>query len=815
MSAALITSIKYNVRIFRRDGPFLIASVLALGLGIGASTVTFGIVDLLWLKPLPFNDPENIVQIVRAGRNGLADLVSTPLVLGWQKAPAIEALGAYTLFPTGLNLETGDQPVRVAGMPVSADFFTVFGVKAAFGRTLVPYDTRPGAPLSVLLSDRFWKSNFNGNPRMLGTSVRMNKEVYTVVGVMPPSFRFPTSADVWIPLQLPVTSTDPTNLYLAVAKLKPGVSIGQAAQQLNAIMTIIANGYPAGTFTGVKAVVLPLQKYLAGSVSLLIMIVTCAVSLVVLIACVNFGILLLGSLSGHSKDIAVRIALGANRLSLARELLVGSILLALTGYAVGLLFAWVSGNLAMRFLTTMPQVSRSVFNVPVLLFSLLLAILIGLIVGLAPIARLTSIPVEQSLRDNADWASGGRTRQRLRRVIIVCEVAFSMVLLVGTGVFVKGLLQAINAKPGFEPENVLTFEMSYPQQLCADRKKFNLFTNSVLTGLSTIPAVQQAASTSTLPLERGPDFPFTFNAGSGAGDIVGDAEFRVISPDYFRAMVIPVREGRALGASDTADTEPVAIINEQMARQYWPAGNALGQYLTVAKSLGPGWSDSTPRRVVGIFGNVRELALDQNAPATMFVPYTQVKAPLLSSLMFCEIPSRFVVKTAAIPGSMIEQVERKVHEIDPAQALAEIKPMDRILEESIETRRLTGMVLGIFSSAAILLAILGTYSIMAQSVIQRRREIAMRMALGATSDQVFKIVLMDAVKLGCFGTALGLLLIFILWWIVQSLISGFQAPALVLWVPVSVALVLLAAVAAIIPARRAAKTDPLPMLRSI
>jgi putative ABC transport system permease protein len=813
MFATLFTSIKYNVRLFRRDWPFLIASILALGLGIGASTVTFGIIDSLWLKPLPFNVPDRIVQVVRAGPNGVADLVSAPLVLGWEKAPGVEALAAYTLYPVGLNLEAGDQPVRVAGLPVSGDFFAVFGVKAAIGRTLVPDDARPGVPLSVVLTDRFWKSQFNGDSRVLGTTVRMNKEVYTVVGVMPPSFRFPTGADVWISLQLPVTSHDPTNLYLTVARLKPGISIEQAGLQLNAIVTVLASEYHAGAFTGIKALVVPLQKYLAGSVRLLITIVSCAVALVLLIACVNFGSLLLGSLSAHSKDIAVRIALGANRLRLARELLVGSVLLAVTGWVVGLVFAWVSGNLVVQFLATMPQISRSVFSAPVLLFALLLSVVIGLIVGLAPLARATSIPVEQSLRDNLDRAIGGRAHQRLRRLIIVCEVAFSVILVVGTGIFIMGLFRAMNAKTGFESQNVLTFEMSYPRELCTDRTRFNLFLNSVLTNLSTIPNVQQAGSTSTLPLERGPDFPFAFNAGGG--EVIGDAEYRVISPEYFQAMRVPLRKGRTFSASDIADAEPVVVINEQMARQYWPGENALEKYLTVAKPLGPAWSDASPRRVVGIVGNVRELALDKGAPATMFVPYTQVKAPILSSLMFCEIPSRFVLKTATAPASAIEQVKRRVHDIDAAQALAEVKPMDSVIEESIATRRLTGTLLIIFSGSAILLAIFGIYSVMAQSVVQRRRELALRMALGATPAQVFKMVLIDATKLGGFGAAVGLLLTFVLWWIIQSQIPGFQAPEPALWVSVSVVLALLAAISAVIPARRATKIDPLPMLRSI
>jgi predicted permease len=469
----------------------------------------------------------------------------------------------------------------------------------------------------------------------------------------------------------------------------------------------------------------------------------------------------------------------------------------------------------MRFLTEMPQISSSIFNVPVLLFALLLSIVIGVIVGLVPLARTTSTPIEQSLRDNVDRAIGGRTRQRLRRLIVVCEVAFSVVLLVGTGLFVKTLLHAVNGRTGFDSQNVLTFEMSFPRALCADRTRFNLFFSSLLTNISTIPEVQQAASTSTLPLERGPDFPFTLNAASGGGEVIGDAEFRVTSPEYFQAMGIPVRKGRPFAASDTADTEPVVIINEQMAGQYWPAGNALGQYLTVGKNMGPEWSDTAPRRVVGIAGNVKELALDQSAPATMFVPYNQVKASALSYLMFCEIPSRFVLKTTATPTALIEGVRRRVHDIDTSQALAEVKPMDSIIEESIATQRLTGAVLGIFSGAAILLAIFGIYSVIAQSVVQRRREYAMRIALGATPARVFKSVLIDAAKLGATGAAVGLLLTFLLWWVVQHQIVGFQAPEPILWVSVSVGLALLAAFSAIIPARRAATTDPLPLLKAI
>jgi predicted permease len=811
--AGMLMDVRNALAIFRREPGFALISVLVLGLGIGLNTATFGVANALWLRPLPFDHPERIIELLRVLPEGSADVVSVAQLVAWQKAASFEAVAGYGLFPGGFNLETGGEPIRLAGMPVTEGFFRVLGVKPAVGRGFEPQDGRLGAAQVAVLSDQLWASRFGRDRAVLGSVLRMNHKAYTVVGVMPPQFRFPTTADLWIPLQLAPDSLDPANLFLAFGRLKPEASMTQAKLELDQIMGDVRRALPPDVSVGIGTQLVPLQEYLTGNTRVLLLIVSGAVFLVLLIACTNFANLLVGYFDERIRDLAIRSALGATTTRLASQVIACSVVLAAAGGAAGLLLAMAMRGVSGVFLDGMPLAQGWRLDSSVLLFHTGLSVLVGLLTGLVPIANVAGPNLEQALREGSDRASAGGRRVMMRRSIVVAQISLSLALMVGAGLFVQSLVQMLKVNPGFDARNVLTFQMSLPESVCSERVRREAFLTAALERLGTIPGAAAVAVVTTLPLERGPDLPFTAHRSVQGQDVDANAEFRAISPDYFKVMGIPLREGRSFSSTDTADSVPVAVVNERLARERWPGQSALDQSLTIGTVMGPGWADKGPRRIVGVVADVKELKLDEPAPEVVFVPHGQVTAPAMSSVVYCEIPTRGVVRTHVPPLSLVPAVKSQVFAVDPGQPIAEIKTMESVVADATQTHRFMTSVLGLFAMGATLLAAFGIYGVTARAVLQRRRELAIRMALGASTADVVRMVAVEGARLGAIGTGIGLVLVFVITRVSAGEVLGIHAMAPGVWAAAALLLVAVAMLASFVPARRAARIEPMDTLR--
>lgn len=805
--------IKADLRSLRRNPGFVAMSVLALGIGIGANTAVFKSIEAVWIRPLPFDHTERIVEVFRGLREGPSDFVSAPLLLGWEKAKTLDAFAGYGLFPSGLNLETSSGPERVAGLPVSDQFFQVFGVPPELGRTFRPEDSKPEAPPVVVLSYRFWVSHFARNSMIVGSSIQMNQKLYTVIGVMPPRFRYPTIADMWI--LLPLSARDPANLYLAVARLRPGVSVEQASGEMSTLMRDVAKQLPPGVEVGISTVLIPLQLYLLGGTRSILTAVAWATLFAFLVACANFSNLLLGYLSTRQADLAIRASLGASRFRIVRQFLIPTLLLAFSGGLIGVVFAFETINLTAIFTTNIPQVPTGGISGSVLLFDFALTLIAAALGSVTVLAFLSRTHLNCAPQESSHRMSGSIGRSRLQRALVVCEMSVSLILLAGAGLFAYNLIRILRVNPGFAPDNVLTFQMSFSRSRCADPQQLVQFLANLQEHVQTVPGVDAVATVSSLPFEQGIDLPYSVPYSAVAGRTAyasGEAEFRVISGNYFSVLRIPVLNGRLLNATDMVNSEPVAVINESFAREI-PDHQSLGHYVTVGQAMGPGWTDRAPRRIVGIVGDVRELGQDSPVPPLIYVPASQITAPVLASVVFCEIPTRVIIKTAGAPISFVPEVKHRVLQLDATQAIAEVKTMSEVVTAATQQQRLIGRLLAIFALGAIILAALGVYGVMTQYVVLRRGELAIRIALGARRRDIFNIVSVQGIALGIFGVAIGLALLIAGMHLLSAFVFGMKEYSTAIYVFSSATLIIIAFVSTLVPAARAARIDPAELLR--
>ncbi len=801
--------LRYGFLMLLKSPGVTVIAVLALALGIGANTFIFSVVNALLVRPLPFPDSARITSIlIKDPESG--QLYTSHSLPNYQdlrdQNQAFDQVAALQM--TTQFLRSGDEPERMRGANVSAELFPLLDVKPLLGRAFSSEEERNGDGQLIVLSYDFWQRRFNGDPAIVNQSLIVGNKPTTVLGVMPQGFKFPmgaTQVDFWMPLIAnipPAARGGRGAVYLAVfAKLKQDVTLAQAQSEMSTIASSLAQQYPNEN-TGLAIGLVSTHERLVGKVRPALLVLLGAVALVLLIACANVANLLLARASVRQKEIAIRTAIGATRWRVARQLLTESLLLSLLGGIVGVLLAvWATGLLVSSNPANLPRVNEIRLDNSVLFFTLGLATLTGLFFGLAPALQASRLDLNEALKDSMRESSGGIKRNRTRSLLVVSEIALSLILLVGATLLFQSLRRVLDVSPGFQPEQVLTAQLSVSSAKYPEPERRAAFFKEALDRIESLPGVEAVGVVNPLPMS-GSFEVYTF-------DIAGLPPFppgqqpssdrRVTSPGYFQAMGVPLRQGRFFAGHDQPKSTPVMIINETFARRFFPGENPVGKRVIPGEGRQP-----VTREIVGVVGDVRHAGLDVETTPEYYVPYTQVSASNLTLI---------TRTTSRDPASLAGPVRDAVRAIDKEQPVYNIRPMTQLLDESIALRRFNMILLGGFAALALVLACIGIYGVMSYSVAQRTREIGVRIALGAQSRDVLRIVLSQALALTGLGLALGLLGAVALTRYLTTLLFEVKPVDVSTFAIVSLVLGLVAIAACLLPARRAMKVDPLVALR--
>jgi len=803
----LLKDIRYGVRgLLKRPG-FTAIALITLALGIGANTAIFSVVNAVLLRPLPFREPDKLVIVWEdATFAGFPRNTPAPAnYVDWKTQNqsfadmAASAEGSFNL--------TGDgEPERVAAYSVTANFFPLFGVQPILGRSFLPEEDRPGGNKVAVLSYSLWQSRYGGDRQIVNRDIQLNGEKHTVVGVMPPSFQF-FSSDVrlWVPLALDQEEmANRGGHYLTVvARLKPGVTIAQAQADMNAVMRRIAADHPEETMEGkLGSVVLSLREQMVGQARGSLIVLLVAVAFVLLIACANVAGLLLARAVGRRREIALRVALGAGRGRVVRQLLTESLLLAAVAGVLGSLLAYWSFNFLQGLVPQeMTLATPLSLDTRILAFTLLISVVTGIIFGLVPALQAANIDLNEALKQSSTRTT---STGRLRSAMIVFEVALSLVLLVGAGLLIQTLFQLFRQYSVLEPEKVLTMRTILPRDKYRQLPQRDNFYQQVLQRVEHLPGVVSAGYTTSVPLawKGGTSGFYPEGVTTPIPGMAYDSNHRQVSVNYLQTMNVPLRAGRYFQTSDNAQSLKVAIINETMARQYWPGENALGHRFKLGDP-----DDNVPWiQIVGIVGDVRQMGLDEPVKAEMYFPYQQDQT-------IWYIPRDLVIRTNGDTSNLVGSVRQVIREVDPDQPVSDVATMAEVLGTEAAQRRMGMIMLVGFAGLALLLASLGIYGVLAYFVTQHTSEIGVRQALGATPSNILFLVLKKGMGLTLLGIAIGLMGAFALTRLMSSLLFGVKAADPLTFVTVPLLLGLVALLACLIPARRATRIDPLVALR--
>ncbi|MGH9745226.1 MAG: ADOP family duplicated permease [Candidatus Acidiferrales bacterium] len=801
---------RYALRVMRKNPGFAAIAILTLALGIGANTAIFSVVYAVLLKPLPFTNPQQLVAVFAAKpqegvpKNG----TSFPNFEEWRAQNTVfsELAGNQG---HDLNVTGRGEPFVASTGVVTTEIFPLLGVPPFAGRTFVSADGKPGAAPVVILSENLWRGRFGADPNIVGSSVSLDKRLFTIIGVMPAGFRSPfldRKQDIWVP-----TVDDPLfggwmarrsgHWLPVIGRLKPGVSIAQAQAEMETISTRLAKEFPAEN-EGWTVRVVPLQSEIVGDVKPALLVLLGAVGLVLLIACANIANLLLARATSRAKEMSVRIALGAGRGRIVRQLLTESAALGVIGGIAGTLLAFWGVNGLRSLLPAEISASREIHvDGHVLGFALLLSIIASFVFGLAPALFAAGSDLNTSLREGAGRAGAGGRRQVARSFLAAAETALAMVLLIGAGLLVRSFVTLMSVSPGFRSEHLMKAEVSLPQFEYSKPEQWNAFTNDLLARIQAEPGLHETAVGIPLPLADGfVNLGFTIEGvAAPPSSSPRTADYVAATPGYFGVMGIPLLKGRGFSDTDVASGPRVTVISEAMARQYFPNQDPIGKRITFGF---PPDGDAL-REIVGVVGDVRDVALQQAPAAMMYVPFAQ--APFWGAV--------FVTRSNLNLGTFADAIRRDTSAIDKDLPVTDIAAMPDVVNASVAQPRFQMVLLGLFGALALVLAAVGIYGVISYSVVQRTHEIGIRMSLGAQPRQILRLVVGQGVKLALVGIAAGCVAALALTRLMMSLLFEVSPADPLTFLGVAIVLALVAMAACFIPARRAMRVDPMTALR--
>ena len=786
-----MNDLKFAVRQLLKNPGFTAVAVLTLALGIGANTAIFSVVHAVLLSPLPFRDPDRLMMMDEKWLPRFPHFEATPKdFLSWQEQNS--SFGQMAAFAgVAFNLTDADRPERISGARVSANLPSLLGVKPLVGRSFTAEEDKAGKDRVVLLSHGLWQRRFGGDPQVVGTAVTLNGVSFTIVGIMPPTFRFPQDVEIWKPMGFAPQDMEKGHFIWAIGRLKPDVTRDQAQAEMDAIMPRLQQPQVW------SANVIPLMEHYVGDVRLALSLLLGAAALVLLIACANVANLLLLRASVRQKELSLRASLGASRGRIIQQLLTETLLMALLGGALGLLLAFGGISFVKRLpLAGIPRLDQASLDYPVLLFTLAVSALTGVLFGLLPALRLSRTDLADALKTRVGIsATSGRTL--MRNALVVSELSLALVLLAGSGLLLKSFWRLNQVRPGFNPEKVLTAKIDLPALSYGEPHKQTQFVEQLLQGTRNLPETRGAAVSTSLPFSSVEDSGIRFDGRSG-GPMAGTAanHYRV-TPLYLQTMQIPLIRGRLFTDQDTTASRPVVLINETMARRYFPDEDPIGKRLDIS---GPTYM----REIVGIVGDVKQEGLRTPTPPQVYEPFLQ--KPSKSFFI--------VVRGVGDAIRLAEAVRQQALAADKYQPISDIRTLEDRIARSVTRDWFSAFLLGLFAILALVLAAVGIYGVMAYSVTQKTQEIGIRIALGAHPESILRLVLGQSLRTVLLGLGIGLAGSIALTRVLGSLLYEVKPRDPVTIVAVAFLLFAVALVAAFTPARRAAHVDPMVALRT-
>jgi putative ABC transport system permease protein len=820
--SSLTQDLRHTLRVLRKSPGFTAVAISALALGIGANTAIFSVVNGLLLQPLPFKTADRLVRVGRSFPDGnVGGSASIPKFMVWKNDNQVfSAITAYDFAGPGINVGGGDIPEQVKGIHVSSGFFEVFGAMPARGRTFTAEEDRPGAPRLAVISYGVWKRRWASDPGVIGRPIILNSEPYTLIGVLAENFHSYPPADVWIPLQADPASTNQGHYLNVAALLKPGVTLEAAKAQLKIVGEHFRRQYPKWMPKDESVSAVPLKDSMVGDTRLPLLILTGAVGFVLLIACANVANLLLARAAARAKEIAIRTAMGAGRLRILRQLLTESVMLASVGGVLGLVIGvWGLRALLAASPVDLPRIdeltSASVFasiDFRMLAFTAAVSVLTGILFGLVPALHLSRSDISSTLKESGSRSTTGR-HHYARSALVVSEMALALVLLIGAALLIRTFISLRSVQGGFEPHNLITLQTSLAGEKYASTAQVELLGRRMVERLESLPGVEAASSSISIPIEGGPDLPFTIEGRAPTGDSPyhGDVNWREADADYFKTLKVPLLRGRVFTLQDSAKAPAVVIINETMAKKYWPKQDPIGQRITIGKGLGPQFDDPT-RQIAGVVGDVRENGLDSKAPEVFYVPLGQVPEGL-TQLGNAVLPRSWLIRTSVDPRTLVPAFKKEFLAMDSQLAIARVRTMEQVITEATARQSFNMLLLTIFACVALLLAAIGIYGVMSYAVEQRTHEIGIRMALGARTNDMLRMVVGNGMKLVALGLVAGLAAAFGLTRYMSSMLYSVKPTDPMTYLAVALVLLAVAFLATFIPARRATKVDPVIALR--
>ena len=810
----LLQDVRYGLRQLRKNPGFTAVAVITLALGIGANTSIFSVVNGVLLRPLQFRDPDRLVRVWHvppaASFPGMTRFSVSPAnYLDWERQNHVfERMAIYSY--RGFTVTSGAKPERVDACAVSAGFFETLGVQAMLGRTLLPDEDQAGRGNVVVLSYRFWQEHFGSNREVVDRNVTIDGHNFLVAGVMPASFRYPDFAQMWTPMAWSDQdrAVRGEHHYAVVARLRPGIDLKAAQAEMNTISSRLEQLYPADD-KGWGAVVVPMHEDLVSDVRPAMLVLLGAVACVLLIACVNVANLILAKAFSRQKEIAIRTALGASAGRVLRQVLTESVILSLAGGALGLAYAPFGVRLIVAFLADkLPGSIEVGIDTKVLLFTAAISLLTGILSGVLPALRLAGKNVSQALKQGLGRTDSDAAGQSTRSVLVVAEVALSLVLLIGAGLMVRSFQRLHGVNPGFNPHHVLTATVAITQTKFPSPAQQVQFYEQILQRVRTLPAVESAGVIDDLPLNMdGSHQPVAIDGRPVvAMSEQPEVDVRLISTGYLRTLRIPVLRGRDFNEGDVAGRPGAILISDSMARSFWPGEDAVGKRLTLT------FFPDRVREVVGVVGDVKLDGLDQTRPAVvLYVPLDQISPAVPGG--WSSFPMSLVVRTATNPAGLASAVANAVQQVDPTVPLRDVFSMEDVVATSVSQQRFNMLLLGTFAGLALVLAAIGIYSVLSYNVKRRVNEIGIRLALGARLSDVLRMVVYEGMKSTLFGLAIGMVVALALGRVMSSLVFEVRPSDPLTFVAVAALLAMVALLASVIPAYRATRVDPMAALR--